>query len=241
MVMLGREAYKVGDKDSGSLYQKAAAFTLIGGSISVGAAYLGVFTLLGPAGIGALLILTGALLAFEASQLRSTPFEVWLRCSCFGIPHDHDVVWHEGSLQDLNASLTAFNAIVNGMVVEVGYEGLSELQGIRHTKLEFRLSLPGGKEDTSAWELCLTGGEANTVLLVETHNVPGKPDHRLTAPTSEYYSGRYKRAAEGNNLEIRAEVWVNESRYGKATLDINYWPDKTDPQYQLALVVNAEK
>ncbi|AYW88513.1 hypothetical protein DN756_12870 [Yersinia pseudotuberculosis] len=151
------------------------------------------------------------------------------------------MVWHEDSLQDLNASLTAFNAIVNGMAVEVGYEGLSELQGIRYTKLELRLSLPGCKEATSAWELCLTGGEANTVLLAETHNVPGKPDHRLAAPTSEYYSGRYKRAAEGNNLEIRAEVWVNESRYGKATLDVNYWPDKTDPQYQLALVVNTEK
>ncbi|AJJ05494.1 MULTISPECIES: T6SS effector BTH_I2691 family protein [Yersinia] len=241
MGMLGWEAYKEGDKEAGSLYYKSAIFTALGGFISGGGAYLGIFTLLGPAGIGALLILTGAMLAFEASQLRSTPFEVWLRRSCFGIPHDNDVVWHEDSLQDLNASLTAFNAIVNGMAVEVGYEGLSELQGIRYTKLELRLSLPGCKETTSAWELRLTGGEANTVLLAETHNVPGKLDHRLAAPTSEYYSGRYKRAAEGNNLEIRAEVWVNESRYGKATLDVNYWPDKTDPQYQLALVVNAEK
>ncbi|BET63198.1 T6SS effector BTH_I2691 family protein [Yersinia pseudotuberculosis] len=241
MVMLGWDAYKIGDAEAAELYGAAAIVTVLGGLTSAGGAYLGVFTLLGPAGIGALLILTGALFAFEASQLRSTPFEVWLRRSCFGIPHDHDVVWHEDSLQDLNASLTAFNAIVNGMAVEVGYEGLSELQGIRYTKLELRLSLPGCKEATSAWELCLTGGEANTVLLAETHNVPGKPDHRLAAPTSEYYSGRYKRAAEGNNLEIRAEVWVNESRYGKATLDVNYWPDKTDPQYQLALVVNTEK
>ncbi|CNL76323.1 Uncharacterised protein [Yersinia pseudotuberculosis] len=241
MGILGWEAHNSGDKEASDAYYSAAAFTIVGGGAGVIGASIGWFALLGPVGIGALLIITGAIFAFEASQLRSTPFEVWLRRSCFGIPHDNDVVWHEDSLQDLNASLTAFNAIVNGMVVEVGYEGLSELQGIRYTKLELRLSLPGGKEATSAWELRLTGGEENTVLLAETHNVPGKPDHRLAAPTSEYYSGRYKRAAEGNNLEIRAEVWVNENRYGKATLDVNYWPDKTDLQYQLALVVNAKK
>ncbi|AIN14651.1 T6SS effector BTH_I2691 family protein [Yersinia pseudotuberculosis] len=247
MGMLGWESYNEGDIESAWLYGYAGSLTFAGGIVGAVGAAKGSFALfsssalLGPAGLAVLLIITGALLAFEASQLRSTPFEVWLRRSCFGIPHDNDVVWHEDSLQDLNASLTAFNAIVNGMAVEVGYEGLSELQGIRYTKLELRLSLPGGKEATSAWELRLTGGGANTVLLAETHNVPGKPDHRLAAPTSEYYSGRYKRTSEGNNLEIRAEVWVNESRYGKATLDVNYWPDKTDPQYQLALVVNAEK
>lgn len=145
MGMLGWEADKNGDDESAQLYYVAAIVTVVGGGVSGIGALLGSFALLGPAGIGALLILTGALFAFEASQLRSTPFEVWLRRSCFGIPHDKDVVWHEDSLQDLNASLTAFNAIVNGMAVEVGYEGLSELQGIRYTKLELRLSLPGVK------------------------------------------------------------------------------------------------
>lgn len=155
MGMLGWESYNEGDIESAWLYGYAGSLTFAGGIVGAVGAAKGSFALfsssalLGPAGLAVLLIITGALLAFEASQLRSTPFEVWLRRSCFGIPHDNDVVWHEDSLQDLNASLTAFNAIVNGMAVEVGYEGLSELQGIRYTKLELRLSLPGERGDIS--------------------------------------------------------------------------------------------
>ncbi|WP_312983573.1 T6SS effector BTH_I2691 family protein [Atlantibacter sp.] len=236
-----RNANKEGDKKAGEAYYKGAIFTALGGFISAGGAYLGLFSLLGPAGIGALLIITGAIYTFEAQQLRSTPFEVWLRRCCFGIPKSQDVVWHAESMDDMKASLAAFNAVVNGMVAEVGFEGLSEIQGQRFTKLELHLNLPGCKEATSAWELSLTGGGSNEMLLAETHNVEGKIDGRRALPASNYCSGGYKRFTTDNGMEIRAEIWVGESRYNTATLQATYWPDKTDLNYKLGLTVNTER
>jgi hypothetical protein len=239
MSISSKNAYKDGDSAAGDMYQKAAAFTIVGGLFGVGGAYLGIFTLMGPAGIGALLILAGAVYAFEAEALRSTPFEVWLRRCCYGIPRDHDVIWQAENTGDLKSCLTAFNAIVNGMVAEVGFEGLSELQGQRLTKLEIHLSLPGCDEATSAWELNLTGG--NDVLLTEVHNITGKENGREALPTSQYHSGRYKRISTDSGMEIRAEIWVSESRYTEAALQVSYWPDKYDAEYQLGLTVNANR
>jgi hypothetical protein len=239
MAIRGADAYADGDKDAAKLYFLAGAFTFAGGFIGGVGAFLGVFTLLGPAGIGALLILAGAVYAFEAEALRSTPFEVWLRRCCFGIPRDQDVIWQAEKTEDMKSCLTAFNAIVNGMVAEVGFEGLSELQGQRLTKLEMHLSLPGCNEATSAWEFNLTG--SNEVLLAEVHNIAGKENGRKALQASQYHSGGYKRIPTDSGMEIRAEIWVSESRYTEATLLASYWPDKYDSEYQLGLTVSAKR
>jgi len=240
IAILSQNASKAGDEEAATLYGLAALVTITGGSISTVGAVLGLFTLFGPTGIGAFLILSGTLIALQADQLRSTAFEVWLRRCCFGIPRHQDVRWYANNLEDLKDALTAFNAIVNGMVAEVGFGGLYDIQGTHYTKLAIHLSFPAGKEATSAWELRLTAGAENTLMLAETHNIPAKADNRQQAPASTFLSQDYQRSVQDNTLDIRAEIWVNENRYKNATLEINYWPDKNDQHYQQSLLVKAE-
>ena len=241
MIIKNDELQISGDKEAANLYLYAGSLTFLGGMVSGAGALYGIFALLGPAGIGALLILTGAILAHKAEKLRSTPFEIWLRRCCFGIPRSQDIVWKAESLEDMKESLAAFNAIVNGMVAEVGFEGLSEIQGQRLTRLEMYLSLPGCKEATSAWEIHLTGGESNDILLTETHNIIGKSDGRQALPGSDYHSGGYKRLITEKGMDIRAEIWLQETRYTHTALKVTYWPNKYDPQFQLGLIVSTSQ
>ncbi|EPJ3205375.1 T6SS effector BTH_I2691 family protein [Citrobacter freundii] len=240
MVINGREAASAGDKESANMYYIAAGATILGGGISGWWALQGAFTLLGPAGWGAALILAGMILAYEANQERSTPFEIWLRSCCFGIPRDSDIVWQASSLTDLNTALAAYNAITSGMVVEVAITGTAPIQSLDYNRVDIKLCLPGYNEVASSWELCLTGGTDKSVLFSKTHNLPEKTGHPSINRASQY-SDSYQQTVEEDNLIIRITVWVKQSRNSVVTLAASYWPDKSDIQNKLALTVNAER
>ncbi|WP_312983568.1 T6SS effector BTH_I2691 family protein [Atlantibacter sp.] len=239
------DAEKAGDEDAAFLYKKAALATLAGGLISGVGAYLGVFTLfsetwfLGPAGWGAALILAGMIWAYEANQERSTPFEIWLRSCCFGIPHDSDIVWQASSLADLNTALAAYNAITSGMVAEVAITGTAPIQSVDYNRVDIKLCLPGYHDFASSWELCLTGGTDNRVLFSKAYNLPDKVDQPAINRTSQY-SDSYQQAVENDNLIIQITIWVKQNRNPVVALVASYWPDKLDAHNKLALTVTAE-
>ena len=246
MLIHGWEAYQDGDTLATWYYGFAGLATISGGVVGGVGAYFGVFTLfseawlLGPAGWGAALILAGMILAYEANQERSTPFEIWLRSCCFGIPRDSDIVWQASSLTDLNTALAAYNAITSGMVVEVDITGTAPIQSVDYNRVDIKLCLPGYNEVASSWELCLTGGTDKSILFSKTYNLPEKTDHPSINRANQY-SDSYQQTVEDDNLIIRITVWVKQNRNSVVTLAASYWPDKSDIQNKLALTVNAER
>ncbi|MEY8713576.1 T6SS effector BTH_I2691 family protein [Mangrovibacter phragmitis] len=241
LMLKGKISTNQGDKNSATGYYHAGVITLFGGGVGIYAGYLGSTALLGPLGIAALLIITGALITLEADSQRSNPLEVWLRRCCFGRPRGSDYRWHASSEQDMAECMAAFYAIVKGMVAEVGFRGLHVNQYGEHlTRLQVRLLLPGGSEEHSAWQVNLVAKEKTgheVVMFTENHNVPDQANTRQAGGIHQ--DGVYRRSPGENSLEIEIHLWVNPGRYQQAILRVAYWPHKYNRHDQLGLVVEA--
>ncbi|MBS0850168.1 hypothetical protein, partial [Citrobacter sp. JGM124] len=172
------DAWRKGDIFASAVYISSAAIIIIGGAVSGFWAKAGVFALvetksfnimgLGPVGLATLLILSGMALAYGASELRSTAFEIWLRRTCFGIPNGAIKAlpaWHTNSQEDMGEALMQIRAIASGMVADVAFasgrvgRGLAFLEsvgtgqpvmtgkltvnGTEYRRVDFRVSMPG--------------------------------------------------------------------------------------------------
>ncbi|HAT1683022.1 TPA: hypothetical protein I8Y21_003739 [Klebsiella oxytoca] len=243
MFMKSSDAKHSGDHASAWWYLFAGTSTFAGGVTATVAAYACQFTLMGPAGWAALLILTGAMLAIAGDNARSTPFEVWLRRCCFGNRDsdgaDKDVVWPvstnpDVNNQNLNAALAAFNAIVNGMSAEVGYQDkLSEVVD-GDDQVKVRISLPGYNPLLSAWSYRLEIANSRSPLLEESRNTPDRP------LIVELRNGLPLCKEEKGVMTITDETWVRSQDNAPVTLTVNYWPDKTRPDAIMTLQITAE-
>ena len=222
----------------------AAGFLAVGGGVTAAyAAWACQFALMGPAGWAALLILTGAMLAIAGDNARSTPFEVWLRRCCFGNRDsngaDKDVVWSvssnlEVNNQNLNAALAAFNAVVNGMSAEVGYQ--DKLSGLLNgdDQVKVRISLPGYNPLLSAWSYRLEIAGGRSPLLEESRNTADRPlivEQRNGLPVCKEDKGV---------MTITDETWVRSQDNAPVTLTVSYWPDKTSPDAIMTMQITAE-
>ncbi|EPJ3205373.1 T6SS effector BTH_I2691 family protein [Citrobacter freundii] len=244
-------AYQSGDYKAAGWYIPATATTVIGGGYAIYAAWSCRFALtidgwllgIGPAGWAALLILTGAMLAIAGDNARSTPFEVWLRRCCFGNRDsngaDKDVVWSvssnlEVNNQNLNAALAAFNAVVNGMSAEVGYQ--DKLSGLLNgdDQVKVRISLPGYNPLLSAWSYRLEIAGGRSPLLEESRNTADRPlivEQRNGLPVCKEDKGV---------MTITDETWVRSQDNAPVTLTVSYWPDKTSPDAIMTMQITAE-
>ena len=242
-----RNAMKNGDKDAADNYQRAEFAYISGGLIAIVFSALGSFTLtgsflLGPAGWAGLLLLAGSVLATQGSALRSTPFEIWLRRTCFGIRNEsiHALpVWRVESQKDLADALADYQAIISGMVADVAFGGTTTIQAVSYERVEFRIALPGWSSNKGGWSVTVTGGD-NNVLFSESHGAPGLRDHRQALRASDYYPGTYNQNIDGGNLVIKGSVWVAQSRVPDVTMVAEYWPNGADPHARMALTVKAE-
>lgn len=261
----GWEVYKVGDAGSASFFSASAISIITSGVISGAYGFWGSFALtsstgllgIGPAGWATLLIIAGVTLAFIANELRTTAFEHWLRRSCFGIPASefHGFVWRAWSLEDLAESVVEYRAIVSGMVADIAFAsaldvvtGNTTIDAVAHRRLDFRVSLPGWQEERSGWSLTLTGG--SQVLFAESSDVPGVENHRQSSSPQGYYKYAYRiegadnkdeKVTKPKSLSVIVSIWVKEFSTPEATLVVAYWPDKSDPHYQLGLTVSAKR
>ncbi|MBS0850161.1 hypothetical protein, partial [Citrobacter sp. JGM124] len=215
-----RDAYKTGDSGAMYSYLLSSSAMVSGGFISGWWARDGVFALLktkgfnvvglGPAGLATLLILSGMALAYGASELRSTAFEIWLRRTCFGIPNGAIKalpVWHTNSQEDMGEALMQIRAIASGMVADVAFasgmvgRGLAFLEsvgtgqpvmagkltvnGTEYRRVDFRVSMPGWVAGSGGWSVQLTGG--GKTLFSESDNAPGGENHHQFSGPEGYY------------------------------------------------------
>lgn len=247
------ESYNDGDNDAGKLYKYSAGASIVGGIIATVSGGLGLFALtsttasgllvLGPAGWAALLLLTGAVWATKANTLRSTPFEIWLRRTCFGIPNgaiNALPVWHAESQTDLTAALANYLAIRSGMVANVAFGGTTPIQSVPYSRIELRVALPGWDAARGGWSVTVTSDSDNRVLFSQSQNAPGMADHQQSVRASESYPGMHQVSPDGTVLVIQGHVWVAQSRTPGVTMVADYWMDRTDPGTRMGLTVSAE-
>lgn len=269
------EAFDAGDNTASKRYAYSAASSIAGGIIGVVYGAQGVFALagtaatasaaatgflgLGPAGWAAILLITGAMLAYEASELRSTAFEIWLRSTCFGIEQKRqpkDIVWYANSMTDLAAALVDYRAIVSGMVANVAFAsaisltGRTTIDGVAYERVDLQVSLPGWVVDGGGWSVSLHRAGDGKVLFSQSASAPGLDDHYEALRPSGYYTYSLAvdeetvddggKAKTVNSLNLMVSVWAEQSRTAEVTLEANYWPDNTDANYQMGLTVSKQ-
>ncbi len=262
------EAFDAGDKMAGGFYAASGVTLILGGLVSGYYGLSGVFALtseagllgLGPAGWAALLIIMGVILAYEASELRSTAFELWLRRSCFGIPNESInsyPVWHASSLTDLSEAVVEYRAVVSGMLADVAFAsrldvltGNPTIQSVAYRRVDFRVSMPGWEDAASGRSISLIRNSDGAVLFSQSHSAPGLNDHDQHVEPSGYYKYLWStddvKDENGKDtglkiLNLVVSIWAEQSRTPNVTLEANYWPDKTDPDITLGLTLSAEQ
>lgn len=263
------DAYKTKDYGVSGLLFASTLVKIIGGSVGIRYGAQGIFALastaktgflgLGPAGWAAILLITGTMLAYEASKLRSTAFETWLRRTCFGIEakrHADDIAWHADNMSDLAEALVDYRAIVSGMVADVAFAsvlsvtGRTTIDGVAYERVDLRVSLPGWGANRGGWLVSLHRAGDGKVLFSQSVSAPGRDDHYQAVEPAGYYQyslavneetvedgGEQKTA---NSLNLMVSVWTEQSRTTEVTLVASYWPDKTDAEYQMGLTVSKQ-
>lgn len=231
MLFVAYDSMKSGDYASSVLYLIAAANTGLGGALGVVSSWNGVFALAGMAGLGALLILVGAGIAYAANQYRSTPIQIWLRCSCFGTDrHKHDVVWYAENPKDLSTMMGAWYAVMSGMVAEVAFSAPTIIYGEYYREIEMKLVLPGYKDGVSALQYSLAGD--STSLVSQTANdITVNP--RCVNPER-------KQIVIDDAVVLLVRICVKETMCSAATLTASFWPDATVQEHREGLTVKAE-
>ena len=231
MIVQFDQALNDEDYLSGTLYLIAASSTITGGVMGAVSSWNGVFALTGMAGFGALLILVGAGIAYAANQYRSTPIQIWLRCSCFGTNrHNSDVVWHAENPNDLSKMMDAWYAVMSGMVAEVAFSAPMIIYGEYYRGVEMKLVLPGYKDGVSALQYNLVGD--GTDLVSQTVNdITVNP--RCMNPER-------KQIVDDNAVVLLVRVWVKETTCSSASLTVSYWPDATNQEHREGLTVKAK-
>lgn len=258
------EDFHVGDTDASIAGAFSGAAIATAGAISTFWGYKGIFALtsrtwlLGPAGWAAALVLLGIMLAYEASELRSTAFEIWLRRTCFGIPNEsvnRYTVWHVNSMDDLAAAMVEYYAVVAGMVADVAFAskfdiftGNPSVQSTDYRRVDFRVSMPGWEEDAGGWSISLTSGNGGAILFSQSHNAPGIDDHYQHTGPSGYYKylwsvdevkGEKEDGLGINILNLVVSVWVDQRCTPEVILVASFWPDTAELDYILGLTVIA--
>jgi hypothetical protein len=249
------ETRKTGESEAAAWYFAAGVSTVGGGMLFIYSAYACEFAFMGPAGLAALLIIAGAAMAIQAENITRTAFEIWLCDSCFGVAGkrgDKDRVWDIHNPEDLDDAIMAYKVIVCGMTAEVDYQDLLGESGNAEDAIKMRVMLPGCNSTESAWDLKLTaqGNGETKQLLISQYGLKDILDtasaiaddgssilrnpHHPSLPLNNTLTQHW----ESNALVFDGLAWVNSTRYNQAVLDVDFWPDKTDPESLMTLTMN---
>jgi hypothetical protein len=251
-----REAKKAGESKAAGWYWKASVVTVVGGGLFIYSAYACSFALIGPAGLAALLIVAGAAMVIQAENVTRSPFEVWLSDGCFGVTDkrgDKDPVWDIHNLEDLYDALMAYKVIVSGMTAEVAYQDLMDEWDSSADVVKMRVRLPGCNSSESAWNLKLVaqGDDGTKLLLISQYGLKDIKDtasattddgsHILRDPRHPNLplNNSLTQRWDTNALVLEGLAWVNSTLYSQAVLNVDYWPDKTDPQSLMTLTLKV--
>ena len=247
-------SYTSGDNAAATWYFGAGLSTVVAGGLFMYSAYACSFTLLGPAGLAAILVIAGSMMVIQAENATRTPFEVWLSDGCFGVTNKRggkDPVWDVYSSEDLYDALMAYKVIVSGMTAEVDYQDLIGEWGNSEDAVKMRVRLPDCNNSISAWDLKLVAqGEGGTKsLLVSRYGLKDITDSASTLTDDGSQILRHPRHPnlplnntltqhwDKNALILEGLAWVKSTRFSQAVLHIDYWPDKSDPQSLMTLAL----
>ncbi|WP_300000905.1 hypothetical protein [uncultured Cedecea sp.] len=144
----------------------------------------------------------------------------------------------------------AYKVIVSGMTAEMDYQNLMGKRGDSEDAVKMRVRLPGCNSTDSAWDLKLVaqGDGGSKPLLVSQYGIKGIKDSASSLTDDGSHILRHPRHPslplnntltqrwDSNALVLEGLAWVS-TRYGQAILNIDYWPDKNDPQSLMTLTL----
>ncbi|WP_273968199.1 hypothetical protein [Enterobacter cancerogenus] len=195
-------------------------------------------------------------MVIQAENVTRSPFEVWLSDGCFGVTDkrgDKDPVWDIHNLEDLYDALMAYKVIVSGMTAEVAYQDLMDEWDSSADVVKMRVRLPGCNSSESAWNLKLVaqGDDGTKLLLISQYGLKDIKDtasattddgsHILRDPRHPNLplNNSLTQRWDTNALVLEGLAWVNSTLYSQAVLNVDYWPDKTDPQSLMTLTLKV--
>ncbi|PNF10778.1 hypothetical protein A6J71_11745 [Enterobacter cancerogenus] len=250
------DALNSGEDVVAAWYFGASGSTLVAGGLFMYSAFACSFALMGPAGLAALLIVVGAAMVIQAENATRNPFEVWLTDGCFGVTDkrgDNDPVWEIHNPEDLYDALMVYKVIVSGMTAEVDYQDLMDEWDSSADVVKMRVRLPGCNSSESAWNLKLVaqGDDGTKLLLISQYGLKDIKDtasattddgsHILRDPRHPNLplNNSLTQRWDTNALVLEGLAWVNSTLYSQAVLNVDYWPDKTDPQSLMTLTLKV--
>lgn len=161
------------------------------------------------------------------------------------------------SLTDLSEAVVEYRAVVSGMLADVAFAsrldvltGNPTIQSVAYRRVDFRVSMPGWEDAASGRSISLIRNSDGAVLFSQSHSAPGLNDHDQHVEPSGYYKYLWStddvKDENGKDtglkiLNLVVSIWAEQSRTPNVTLDTNYWPDKTDPDFTLGLKLSAEQ
>ncbi|KAF7275475.1 hypothetical protein GWI33_011680, partial [Rhynchophorus ferrugineus] len=179
-----------------------------------------------------------------ALNAEDTQVEIWLDRCYFGKGERSEGKWMDAQVAD---ELAALNAILVGLSARIRFSddwmGMAErISGYERIDVEIRIA---GFDEAKAgyeWRLYARHNERGEIPMTGgRHRVPAPPQYLSAAPgrglldwmkrddpqkwTREFEGREYY---EGNMLVIRKSVEVLRSRFQRARLVMDYWPDYAD-------------
>ncbi|RPE75865.1 T6SS effector BTH_I2691 family protein [Vulcaniibacterium tengchongense] len=249
---------KSGDRDASVWYSLATAAFFFGAAFGVGAVLAGSSVLLGPFGIALALIALGVISTWMALNAEDTQAEIWLDRCYFGKGARSEGKWTDAQVSD---ELAALNAILVGLSAKISFSdawlGIAErISGYERIDVEIRIF--GFEQERGAYEWRLYAQHEETrreyVTLGGRHRVPPPTLYVQAAPNRGIFGGLTRDESEDwfrgfdkgtetyedGAWVIRDSVEVQRSRFQRARLRLDYWPDYADRSARASVELRDE-
>lgn len=235
--------WKSGDRDAFG-WNFAATLAFAGGAATALSA-VGSSALLGPLGIALALIALGVVFTWMALNAEDTQAEIWLDRCYFGRGQRSEGKWSDAQVAN---ELAALNAILVGLSAKISFSddwfGIAErVSGYERIDVEIRIAGFDADKAGYEWRLHARHNERGEIpMMGGRRRVPAPQQYISAAPKRglldwmkqddpqkwardfEEKTERY----EANTLVIRQSVEVLRSKFQRARLEIDYWPDYSD-------------
>ena len=191
--------------------------------------------MLGPLGWVLLLTAVGIWAIWSATNLESTPVEVWLKRCYWGKGGREEKKWRD---DQMNEEVADLNALVLGLGVEMGFnDDWTELAtGFDTIKVKLTLASYDSSRSVYEWKVKAIDARGNSELIMAGGQDPDVlPELRATPSKvidkSSRYRNRQGTAQRGvGSYVIEESIEVNTEIFKKAEIEVKYWPDKSDPE-----------
>ncbi|MDH1144352.1 hypothetical protein N5C60_06960 [Pseudomonas mosselii] len=241
-----------GDHPSKSSYYASGIFAFVSAIAGASTLLFGT-AFLGPVGVAIIFALSSYVLATTAKKKESSPLEVWVRQSRWGLPVSHRE-WqiagdNDNAIGALNAALLGITAHVS---IDINFKETHPPKTIEpfvtvrdnfsiplETRLDYTITIPNFIQERARyeWTLVIYSPGRNTVPTVHS----GDSDKTRTG-LHESTASPEDSSSRGETLKIEGSIPTADLNTIDAfELTVSYWPDRDDTTNLARLVKKQDK